>query len=151
MASLFFLQQLPVVADLGVDLPLVFVILMGMRSTTASAAGWGFLLGFLQDLLSAGWMGPNVIGKTLTGVLCAYFRLRIYREKVITQTGLVFAAALFHQGLIWLVKLWDGTAPGFSQALWICWKTALGTTIAGFVVSIFLVRFRRRRYDPATA
>jgi rod shape-determining protein MreD len=151
VATLFFLQQLPVVSDLGVDLPLVFVILVGLRSTAAPASGWGFLMGFLQDLLSAGWLGPNVVGKTLTGALCAYFRLRIYREKVITQTGLVFVAAIFHQGLVWAVKLWDGSAPGFSQALWICWKTALGTTLAGFIASIFLVRFRRRRHDPATA
>lgn len=151
VALLLFLQQLPVVADLGVDLPLIFVILMGLRSTTAPAAGWGFLFGLLQDLLSAGWVGPNVIGKTLTGALCAYFRLRIYREKVVTQTGLVFAAALFHQGVIWAVKIWDGTAPGPAQALWICWKTALGTTLVGLVASVFLVRFRRRRHDPATA
>ena len=36
--AIFFVQQLPGVAGLGVDLPLIFVVLMGVRSE-ASAAG----------------------------------------------------------------------------------------------------------------
>lgn len=149
--AIFFVQQLPIVANWGMDLPLVFVILAGLRATPTKAAGWGFLLGLAQDTLSASWIGPNTVAKTLTGLLCAYFHRRIYREKVLTQTFLVMVATLFHQGLVWLIKLWDGSAPSWDQSLWICWKALVGTTAMGILASLLLVRFRRRRYDPATA
>lgn len=148
---LFFVQQLPAVSAWGIDLPLLFVILTGLRTTIPKAAGWGFLLGLIQDLLSASWIGPNTIAKTLTGILSSLSKRHIYRERVLTQTFLIFGATLFHEALIWWMLKWDGSAPEARDALWICLRIVLNTTLAGVVVSFFVVRFRKRRFDPATA
>ena len=149
--GLFFIQQLPAVAAWGVDLPLLFVVLVGLRTDLPKAAGWGFCLGLLQDLLSSGWIGPNTIAKTLTGVLASLSKRHIYRERVLTQTFLVFVASLFHQVFIWVLLKWDGTAPPAGDALGIVVRSLLATTLAGILVCFFVVRFRKRRFDPATA
>ena len=151
LLAIFFVQQLPGVAASGIDLPLVFVILTGLRKTVPQAAGWGFFLGLAQDLLSAGWLGPQTLAKTLTGILASFSKMHIYREKVMTQTFLVFWATLFHQVVIWLLLKWDGSAPPAGDAVWVVFKSLVATTLAGMVASFFVVRFRRRRYDPATA
>ena len=151
LLAIFFLQQLPGVAAWGIDLPLLFVILTGLRTNVPKAAGWGFFIGLAQDLLSAGWLGPQTLAKTLTGILASLSKMHIYRERVLTQTFLVFWATLFHQLFIWLLLKWDGTAPPAGDAFGVVWRSLVATTLAGVVVSFFVVRFRRRRYDPATA
>ncbi len=149
--ALLFAQQLPAISTWGIDLPLLFVVLTGLRTTVPKAAGWGFLLGLVQDMLSTSWIGPNTIAKTLTGMLSSVSKRHIYRERVLTQTLLIFGATLFHEAVIWWMLKWDGSAPEIQDVLWICVKTLLATTLAGAVVSFFVVRFRRRRFDPATA
>ncbi len=149
--ALFFIQQLPGVASWGIDLPLLFVVLVGLRTDTPKAAGWGFILGLLQDLLSSSWIGPNTIAKTLTGILASLLKKHIYRERVLTQTFLIFFATMFHQVFIWILLKWDGTSPSFVDAFGIVLKTLLTTTVMGSVVCFFVVRFRKRRFDPATA
>ena len=149
--ALFFIQQLPAVAALGVDLPLIFVVLVGLRSDAPRAAGWGFLMGLLQDLLSASWIGPNTVAKTLAGILSSFSQRHIYRERVLTQTFLIFMVSLFHQFFIWMLLKWVGSAPPAGDALRICVKAVFLTTLVGAVVCVFVVRFRRRRFDPATA
>lgn len=149
--ALFFIQQLPGVASWGVDLPLVFVTLVGLRADVPKAAGWGFLLGLIQDLLSSSWIGPNTLAKTLAGILSALAKRHIYRERILTQTFLVFVTTLFHQVFIWILLKWDGTAPPADDAFRILVRSLLATTLVGMVVCVFVVRFRKRRFDPATA
>lgn len=149
--AILFIQQLPGVAEAGADLPLLFVVLMGVREPAPRAAGWGFFLGLLQDLLSAGWTGPNTVAKTLTGIFASLSQRHVYRERVLTQTFLVFTAALFHQGFLWALLEWDGTAPPAGDAFRTAFRAVLMTTLIGAGACVFLVKFRRRRYDPATA
>ena len=148
---LLFIQQLPGVAAWGVDLPLLFVILKGVRTDVTRAAGWGFLLGLLQDFLSSGWIGPNTTAKTLTGIFTSLSKRHVYRERVVTQSLLVLLATLFHQIVIWIILKWDGSAPDFANALGIVVRAVGMTTLVGVGASFLLVRFRKRRFDPATA
>jgi len=149
--AVFFLQQLAGVSSWGLDLPLILVVLLGLRTTAPKAAALGFFVGLAQDLLSAGWIGPNTVAKTLTGLLSFLSRRHIYRERVLTQTFLIFCATLFHQVFIWLLLKWDGSAPPAGDALNLCLHTVAMTTLIGATVCFFVVRFRRRRFDPATA
>ena len=149
--GLFFIQQLPAVAAWGVDLPLIFVVLVGLRTDLPRAACWGFGMGLLQDLLSSGWIGPNTIAKTLTGILASLSKMHIYRERVLTQAFLIFMTTFFHQAFIWALLKWDGTAPPAGDALGILVRSLLATTLVGVLICFFVVRFRKRRFDPATA
>jgi len=151
IVSLFFIQQLPGVSGAGVDLVLVSTVLAGLRTTAARAVAWGALLGFLQDALSAGWVGPHFISKALVGLLSSVAQKHTYRERVITQSFLIFCMSSLEQFLVWALRRWDGTAPAFSDAFLIMEKTVLGTFLAGILACFLLVRFRRRRLDPATA
>jgi rod shape-determining protein MreD len=148
---LFYVQQLPYVSALGVDLPLVFVVLTGLRSSPAGAAGWGFAMGFLQDLLSANWIGPNTITKTLIGLLSCFAQMHIYRERVVTQTFLIFCATLVHQFFLWMLLSWDGKAPPAGDAFWIILQSMVATSLVGAAVCWVVVKLRKRRLDPATA
>lgn len=151
LLAIFFVQQLPGVAASGFDLPLVFVVLMGVRSGAPAAGAWGFGVGLAQDILSAGWIGPHTVAKTLAGLLSCFSQRHIYRERVLTQTFLIFWVALFQQVFIWFLFRWDRSAPLFGDALWLCARSAIATSLAGAGVCFFVVRFRRRRFDPATA
>jgi rod shape-determining protein MreD len=148
---IFFIQQLPMVADWGVDLPLIFVILKGLRTDAPRAAGWGFLCGAVQDLLSAGGIGPNVISKTMMGLSSSFFKTRIYREKVLTQTFLILGLSILNGVFEYFLMRWDGVAPRAEDSFWIIAHGVLMTTLVGLIVCFFVVRFRRRRFDPATA
>jgi rod shape-determining protein MreD len=148
---IFFIQQLPMIADWGIDLPLIFVILIGLRSEPTPAAAWGFVVGLIQDLLSSGGIGPNTVTKAMTGLGACFFKMRIYREKVSTQTFLIFGMSIFHGVFEYLLVRWEGSAPRAEDAFWLICRGVSLTTLVGFVVCLFVVRFRRRRFDPATA
>jgi rod shape-determining protein MreD len=151
LIAIFFIQQLPAVSAWGIDLPLIFVVLVGLRSTAPSAGAWGFFVGLAQDLLSAGWIGPHTVAKTLVGLLSCFSQRHIYRERVLTQTFLIFWMALFHQVFIWLLLRWDGSAPLSGDAFGVIIRGVSMTTLMGIVICFFVVKFRRRRFDPATA
>ena len=149
--SVFFLQQLPGVSTWGIDLPLIFVVLIGLRRGAPEAAGWGFGIGLLQDLLSSGWIGPHAIAKTLVGLISCLSQRHVYRERVLTQTFLIFSMMAFQQIFIWFLLRWDHSAPRWAEAFSLCLDSVPMTTLAGMVVCVFVVKFRRRRFDPATA
>jgi rod shape-determining protein MreD len=148
---IFFVQQLPMISDWGIDLPLIFVVLKGLRTEAPRAAGWGFFCGMVQDLLCAGGIGPNAVSKTMMGLAASFFKKRIYREKVVTQTLLILGLSLLNGVFEYLLMRWDGAAPRVEDAFWIISRGVVMTTLAGLVVCFFVVRFRRRRFDPATA
>ncbi len=149
--GLLYLQQVGGISEWGIDLPLIYVILAGLRTTAPKAAGWGFVMGLAEDLLSAGWFGVHTIAKTLTGILSSLSQRHVYREKILTQTFLIFIMSSFHQLFVWGILKWDGSAPPFADALGIVGRTVFMTMIAGSGVSYIVVRFRRRKQDPATA
>lgn len=151
LPGMFFIQQLPGVSAWGVDLPLVFAVLAGLRAKPHGAAGWGFLVGSLQDLLSAGWWGPNAVAKTLVAILSSLLRRHVYRERVWTQVSWILVSGLLHEGVLWWILDWKGTAPPFGDALGLAFRNVTFTTLAGALVCLVLVNFRRRRSDPATA
>jgi rod shape-determining protein MreD len=148
---IFFIQQLPLVSDWGIDLPLIFVVLIGIRSHGPQAAGWGFVSGAIQDLLSSGGIGINTIAKTFVGLGASLLRMHIYRERILTQAFLIMGLSIFHEIFSYLLMRCDGEAPRAEDALGICARSVLFTTLVGLVVCVFVVRFRRRRFDPATA
>lgn len=146
----FFLQQ-SFAAMWGIDLPLIFVSLVGLRSSPLKAASIGFGFGLAQDLLSAGWIGPNLISKLLAALVAVLLRKKIYRERLSTQTLLIFGNALLQQWVIWFLMKGNGQAPSWDDAVWIALPSVFLTTLVGMVVCFVVVRFRRRRFDPATA
>ena len=148
--ALFFLQQ-SFASIWNIDLGLIFVSLVGLRSNPLKAATVGFGLGLAQDLLSAGFIGPNLLAKILVSLVSVAAQGKIYRERVSTQSLLILFNITVQQAVIWLLMKWDGKAPALGDALWVALPSIFLTTLVGAVVCFGVVRLRRRRFDPATA
>ena len=148
--AIFFFQQ-SFAAIWGIDLPLIFVSLVGLRSSPLKAASIGLVMGLGQDLLSAGFIGPNLIAKILIALAAVASQKKIYRERVSTQSLLVLLSVCLQQIVIWSLMRWDDKAPALGDALWVALPSIFLTSLVGAVVCFGVVRFRRRRFDPATA
>lgn len=149
--GVFFLQHLMGVADWGVDLPLIFVVLKSLRTTPTKAAGWGFFMGTLMDLFTADWIGIHIVTDTLVGFLTSFFRRHVYRERVLTQAFVILVMMSLRQFLIWGLLKWDGAAPPAADALGVVAQSVAMTGLVGWAACGLVVRFRPRRQDPATA
>ncbi len=149
--GLFFLQQLVGVADWGVDLPLIFVVLKGLRTTPVKATAWGFFLGAAQDIFTADWIGLHLASDALAGYLSSLSRRHVFRERVLTQSFLVFAMMALRQLAIWGLLKWDGTAPPAAEAFTVVLHSTALTGLVGLLACWLVVRLRPRRQDPATA
>jgi rod shape-determining protein MreD len=149
--AVFFLQHLTGVADWGVDLPLIFVVLKALRTTPVKGAAWGFFMGTLQDLFTANWIGTHIAADALVGYLASLSRRHVYRERVLTQTFLIFGMMALRQLLVWGLLKWDGTAPLAGDALGVVAHSVAMTGLVGWAACWLVVRFRPRRQDPATA
>jgi rod shape-determining protein MreD len=148
---ILFLVQMSFAATWGIDLPIIFISLFGLRTTAVKAAGMGAFLGLAQDMLSVGTIGPNMAAKIVCALLSVSAQGKIYREKVPTQTLLIFVNILIQQIIVWLLMKWDRSPLTPRDAFWVTLPSVLFTTLMGMVVCFFVVRFRRRRFDPATA
>lgn len=76
------------------DFLLLSTILVGMRRGETVGAGWGMLLGFLQDAFSAGPPGLNLLTKGLLGYTAGLLRDRLDCENPNTQSILGVTATL---------------------------------------------------------
>lgn len=139
------------VADHGLDLVLAVLVLAAVRMPLTQAILWGMMAGFFQDLSSVMWVGPHLIGNALAAGVSSWLRNRIYRERIMTQGLMVVGACLLQQAMVWMLLVWDGTAPQGTDGIVMMARTVAATSLFGFMASYILVRFGRRYHDPATA
>jgi rod shape-determining protein MreD len=151
LAASLLVQLAPGFSSWGLDLPLVFVALVGVQKPLLEAVAWGVLAGLCQDLLSACGPGPHMAAKMLAGILAYYFHTIVYRERVTTQTLMVSCCLILQQLFLWFYFHSVGSAPPFSESLGLILRSLFLTSLAGLFASVWLVRLRRHYNDPATA
>ena len=86
------------------DLPLVFVLWVGMRRGETAGALWGIGLGFAADVFSAGLPGANILTAGLLGFAAGSLREQLDCDNPNTQ-AIVAALATLAQGLVHLALL----------------------------------------------
>jgi len=86
------------------DLVLLFVLATGMRRGETAGALWGIGLGFVEDALSAGLPGANVLTKGLLGFAAGTLSEQLDCENPNTQ-AIVAALATLLQGAVHLTLL----------------------------------------------
>ena len=79
------------------DLVLLFVLSIGMRRGETAGTLWGIGLGFVEDALSAGLPGVNLLTKGLLGFAAGALREQLDCDNPNTQ-GIVAALATLLQG-----------------------------------------------------
>lgn len=140
---------------LHADLVLLFVLASGMRHGETPGALWGIVLGFVEDVFSAGLPGANILTKGLFGFAAGSLREQLDCENPNTQ-AIVAALATLLQGLIHLALLEASSAGrGLIEPFLgtIAPAAALNGTLlpaAGFLRRSFL-RWRSRRLATSGA
>ncbi len=145
------IQTSPGVSAWGVDMPLVFTALVGVRCGLLESLVWGILAGLFQDTLSACGPGPHAVANGAVAFLAFISQNTVFREKVLTQAGLVGTCMALHQAMLWFLFRFfeEGVTSGDEWAF--VTRSVLVTTVAGAMVSWVIIRYRRLSHDPATA
>jgi len=107
LASVFFQStalNILVISGIKPDLVLIVVCYISLRWEEEVGTCLGFLLGFLQDVLSVGILGTNALTKTLFGYLCKKAERRLNTRNPVVQMLLIFLFSLM-EGFFFLVVL----------------------------------------------
>lgn len=99
------------------DLILLVVVFLGLFKGPTAGAIVGFSAGLIYDLTSSSLLGMNALSLTLVGFLVGLTRTRVYRENIVVQVALVFAATLVSNILFFLLSAVCGLAPRLGYGL----------------------------------
>jgi rod shape-determining protein MreD len=81
------------------DLALIWVVYCGVHCSGNMGIGWGFVMGILQDSLSGGLLGLNVLSKSLIGFFFAVLKDKFFVEGIVPVVFFLVASSLF-DGLV---------------------------------------------------
>ncbi|HEB75722.1 MAG TPA: rod shape-determining protein MreD [Nitrospirae bacterium] len=107
--GVFLLQSVISVGPMKLNLTLLLVYYAGLRRGELAGVAIGIPVGFLEDALSGGLIGPGMLGKGLVGILPAYLSegffiwtpilgmLAVFTLTVIDETVVYTSLALFSQ------------------------------------------------------
>ena len=107
LASVFFQStalNILVISGIKPDLVLIVVCYISLPWEEEVGTCLGFLLGFLQDVLSVGILGLNALTKTLFGFMCKKAERRLNTKNPIVQMFLIFIFSLL-EGMFFLFIL----------------------------------------------
>ena len=99
------------------DLCLVAAILVGFFAGELDGLLLGLVLGFVQDLFSAGELGLNLVAKGSAGFLAGMAGRYVANTTPITVLATVFGLSLL-SGTVFLLTMGPGGLPGISYAIW---------------------------------
>lgn len=106
------------VLGLHPDLLLLSVLLVGMRRGETTGAFWGILLGFIQDVFSAGVPGLNLFSKGLVGFTAGALRDQLDCENPNTQSLVAVTATLAEGGMhLALLQVFSATREPLAALL----------------------------------
>ncbi len=99
------------------DLCLVAAILVGFFAGELDGLLLGLVLGFVQDLFSAGELGLNLVAKGSAGFLAGMAGRYVTNTTPITVLATVFGLSLL-SGTVFLLTVGAGGLAGVSFAIW---------------------------------
>jgi rod shape-determining protein MreD len=136
------------VGDIVPDIPLLWIVYLGIRRGQIPATVAGFFIGLLLDLLSGadGLLGLAALAKTAGGFLAGYFFNETRTQQTLSSYGFLTAVlivSLVHHALYFLILL-QGTEITVAQTfLRYGLPTALYTTVAAlFPMFVFSRHYR---------
>ena len=105
----------------GPDLILILLVYISLRSTPDEALSLGLCLGFIEDSLSGGLFGLNILTKTLIAYNISRFGQRIDVGSPTSQIFFVVIATLtdglFSIFVLRLCNLWEATGPALAYVI----------------------------------
>jgi rod shape-determining protein MreD len=144
VALIIFLLQITVLDEISVagaapDLVVVLLIVLVLDRNPATAVIIGFMLGFLQDLGNASFLGMNALAHSIIAYAASHIGGRFFPESVLFKGLLIFTAAILKSLIVLIVTtsfaLQDVIASFFRYAI----LSSIYTAFVGMVV-LALVR-----------
>jgi len=150
LATLLIIIQTTVIEYLSVmgikpDILLIFIVYIAITKGQITGTIYGFIIGFIFDLVSGGVLGISSLCKTIAGFVSGYF----YNENKIGLTLssyrflLILILISFLHNIIYFLIFLQGSEVDILSAIL---KLGLTTTLYTSAVSIFIVLFSTRKY-----
>jgi len=139
LAVLIFVLQLKVVPSIGLlgvapDLVTVLLVALVLERGPVAAVIIGFVLGFLQDLGNASFLGMYALSKSLIAYGVSRYGAGFLPESVLFKGLLIFAATLFND-LVVLVVTTGFDLPAIAVSFFrYSILSALYTAVVGLLV-----------------
>ncbi|NLW25778.1 MAG: rod shape-determining protein MreD [Clostridia bacterium] len=96
------------IAGVKPDLLLIFTVYFALIKGPGEGAGAGFLLGLIEDLYSAKYIGLNALCKLIIGILVGFLEKRLYKENFFVPMMALFVASLLHTFLYFVFSNFVG-------------------------------------------
>ncbi len=130
---------------IGLDLPLLLLVYVGLTQGPTSGAIFGFFLGFLLDLSNPSSLGLGAFIKTCLGYLIGSFKDNLYLESNLSKGAVIFFSLLLND-LIYYV--FSSGLKNLSNALSIFLNysllSGLYTALVGLIF-LWLLQIRKAR------
>jgi rod shape-determining protein MreD len=95
------------------DLSIVVIVYFALFQGISAAVGTGLIMGLLEDILSGGVLGVNMLTKSITGYLFSLVGRKIVIANPANHAIVVFLASLLNSGLFYfIIGLTPLTTPG---------------------------------------
>ncbi len=138
-AAIVFILQVTVahtvsLGEASPDFVLILLIVMVMDRRPVLAVIIGFLLGFLQDLGNASYLGMNALVKSLTGYIIARYASDLLPDNSLFKGLLIFLSALAGDVILLNITLSFDALSVFVTFFRYSILSALYTAVAGIIV-----------------
>ncbi len=130
---------IPFISLVGVtpDVLLIFVVLIALREGQIAGTVFGFIVGFMIDIVSGDFLGLSALTKTIAGFTAGYF----YNEMNPLQTlgtyafFIVVAVAAIVHNIIHFAFLFQGLPVSITEVIF---KFIIGSTVYTVFISLIL-------------
>ena len=122
------------IAGIGLDLPLVVLVYVGLTRGPVFGAVFGFASGLLLDVYSPNLLGLEALLRTLLGFLVGNFRNKLFLDTLYSKSGMIFTALLCHDLLYYLLATGFQVGATVYSLLFESLPSALYTTVVGMII-----------------
>jgi rod shape-determining protein MreD len=115
------------------DFVFLALMLISVRARPGVAAGAGFLIGLMNDVLAPASFGAAALAHTVVGYLAALGRSVFFPDNLLVNAGLFAAGVMLRNTLMLLAS---GTPAGQLSSSLLVWAPlqAITTAVAGVVI-----------------
>ncbi|RMG69436.1 MAG: rod shape-determining protein MreD [Nitrospirae bacterium] len=121
--------------SIRLNLTLLPVYMIALKRGTNDGLITGVFTGFLEDMLSGGFIGPSLLGKGLSGLFTSYVPLLFYYWRPFVGISALFLFTLFDDLVVYLsLSLFSGQPVPLNDFL----PLAMGRALFNAPVGLFL-------------
>ncbi len=128
------------------DLFILYLVHIAMRRGQIEATIIGFIIGFLQDIITTQFFGLAMLSKTITGFIAGYF----FNENTIEQTlgsyryvFLIALCSVVHNIIYFTIFFQGSNGSIFISTI----EYTMGMTLYTCVISVLSMFFYSRKYN----